>query len=75
MTRLSTIEDSEMTIKDFIDTYSDNADPIFELGRVVTQYYVKQNLGEMTAKEIVEQLSQHGDLYEYHVKKIFDIDD
>ena len=75
MTKLSTIDDCEMSIKDFIDAYSYDADPIFELARVATQYYVKENIGQMTANEIVSHLSQHGDTFEYHVRKIFDIDD
>lgn len=70
----SKIEHAELSIADFIETYDGIGDPIWQIAKTAVAVYVKKYIGEMSVNEIVQNLSQHGDLFEYHVQRIFQMD-
>ncbi len=70
----SKIENSELSVAYFIEVYDGCGDPIWQIAKTAVAVYVKKYIGELSATEIIQNLSQHGDLFEYHVQRIFQMD-
>ncbi len=66
------IENDDLTINEFMSLYNSYKDPIDEIIKVTVLTYIRNNIGEMRPKEIIDNLSQYGDSFEFYVTNFFE---